>query len=185
MVVPVVAGDLASLDAVGQATDSGFKVDDAAVASASILYSSAKLLAVVADKIFVRGNFDVVVVPDVTQVTLAGTPTQNVGGGWAVNVFTAPRDGYYVTGFIIQNNGAAGVNGLTFWEGTGWMSSGEHYSNVTFYPNPIAAANVTVAGSGAFSMLAGQQVYFTINNRTGFAQTLAAGDYNTFYIAQL
>jgi hypothetical protein len=182
---PATAGDLASLTATGQTQDSGLKVDDAAAASTSILYSSAKLLNIIADKVFVRGNFNVVTVPNVTQQTLAGTPTQNIGGGWSVNVFTAPKDGYFVCGFIIQNNGAAGVNALSYWEGTGWQSTGINFSNVTFYPNPIAAANVTVTGSGAFAMLAGQQIYFTINNRTGFAQTLGPGDYNTFYIAQL
>jgi hypothetical protein len=185
-VAPVVAGDLATLDALGQTVDSGLKVDDAAAPSTSVLYSSSKVAALVADKIFVRGNFDVVTIPNVTTVALACTaPQVNIGGGWAGSLFTAPRSGLYTAGFVMQNDGGAGVNALTYWEGSCVKTGGQNFVNVTFFQTPTAAQNVAVSASGAFSMTAGEQLYFNANNRTGFAQTLGAGDYNTFFIAEV
>ena len=46
LVSTAVAGDLAALDATGQTTDSGVKIDDASAASATVLWTSTKLASV-------------------------------------------------------------------------------------------------------------------------------------------
>lgn len=185
LVSPSVAGDLASLDAAGQTVDSGLLVDDSAVAASNVLYSSLKINTLLADKIFVRGSFNVVPVPNLAFVQLSSTPTENVGGGWAGNLFTAPRTGFYVVGFVIQSDGTAGVAAGSYWEGICYSSTGQQFVNVTFYQTALGAQNCAVAASGAFQLSAGDTVNFQIHNVTGSAQTLAVGEYSTFYIGLL
>ena len=181
---PFVTGHLASIDGAGQTKDSGIVVDDALPAATDVLYSSAKLLSLLS-RVFVRGNFDAVTVPNVTLVTLAGTPTQNIGGGWSGSTFTSPRDAYYVVGFSMQSDSTAGAAVNSYWEGICRSSASERFSNVTNYGSAIPVLTASVAASGAFFLLSGQTIHFRLNNHTGFAQSLISNDYNTFYIVQV
>jgi len=89
--VPSAAGNLASIDALGQYQDSLVKVDDAAVPAADVLYSSAR------PKVFMLANFDAIAIPIGPGNQLTATVSTDPFSIWTDgNKAVIPRNGYYV-----------------------------------------------------------------------------------------
>jgi flagellar basal body rod protein FlgC len=128
--VPAAAGNLANIDALGQYGDSTYKVDDVAVAAATVLYSSLKLLT----KSYIQGTFSGTVTDTSADVQLTATASVDIYSEFAANFFTATRAGRYIVtaGVLFQPATMTGdgytqiaiqAGALKFFDRTLWNNS--------------------------------------------------------------
>jgi len=183
LVDPAVAGDLASLTASGQTQDSGVKVDDAAAASSSVLWTSQKINSLT-NTICSAGWIDTTIVPGDNSINLltCTVPNQNIGGGWALNAFTAPEDGIYNVGLTLAATGNNWNTNTSFairvYVGAFTYYLGEE----RVYVNAVGFVNPYVNIVGPLFLSSGDQVSFQVQSNTGFAYTTKSTFFSWFYI---
>jgi len=187
LVSPAVAGNLATLDASGQVVDSGLKVDDTAAPSAGVIYSSDKVSSLInSPNVFVRGAFAAVPVGPSTTLSCV-TPFFNIGGGWSVNVFTAPIAGVYMVGATLHSDGSgSGVSNDSSWGARALASTGQFVYDYTFYRFAEAGPyNHSVSINGVLNLAVGDTVTFFGEQSTGLAITLRNPPGCSFYVCKV